>query len=98
MERCASIFALNEFEFGSRGRSPHRFSLRLNWLSTFGPLSRHSLGGDGSTLDLGSLIHVHHGRGREPVEIRRGGVTVGADLFAVKQVAQLQIVRQVLRH
>src|SRR5208283_3250746 len=43
-----------------------------------------------------SLVDMHHGCGWETVEIRRGRVAVGADLFAVKQVAQLQVARQFL--
>jgi hypothetical protein len=46
-----------------------------------------------STLNFHLLIEMHDLRGREAVEIGRGGVTVGANLFAVQEITQLQIAR-----
>ena len=34
---------------------------------------------------------MHHFRRREAVEVGRGGMAVGADVFAVDQVAQFQV-------
>ena len=36
-------------------------------------------------------IYMHHFRRREAVEVGRRGVAVGADVFAVDQIAQFQI-------
>ena len=44
------------------------------------------------------LVDMHDGRRRETVEIGRGGVAVGADLFAIKQFARFEVCRKIFRH
>src|SRR5664280_3594308 len=43
------------------------------------------------------LVHVHDRRGREAVEVGRGGVAVGADVLAEDEVVALKL-GQILRH
>src|SRR5580704_869122 len=44
------------------------------------------------------LVYMHDGRGRETVEISRGSVAVGADVFAVEQIAEFKVFGEIFRH